>query len=129
MNETLPRAGKRILIAEDNEDLRAFIKLALEQAGYEVELAGDGRRALALQRGRGADVLITDLFMPERDGFETIDCFRREFPSVKIIAMSGGGDLSKKHDYLSTAGLLGVDAVLRKPFELDELLKTVESLG
>jgi DNA-binding response OmpR family regulator len=128
MNDNKRKALRRILIAEDNEDMRAFIKVALEQAGYEVELAPDGRRALSLQRERGADLLITDLFMPERDGFETIDCFRREFPGVKIIAMSGGGELSKKHDYLSTAGLLGVDAMLRKPFDLDELLGAIRSL-
>jgi CheY-like chemotaxis protein len=118
----------RILVADDNPDMRATMKLMLEAGGYEVQLAADGRQALEAQRRAPADVLITDLFMPERDGFETIDRFKQDYPDVKIVAMSGGGSLRMKHDYLATAESLGVHAILRKPFDPELLLETLRRL-
>src|SRR5437762_5778047 len=70
---------KRILLADDNQDVRESTRLVLEQAGYEVEAVANGARALEAQRARPADVLITDIFMPEKDGIETIAAFRSEF--------------------------------------------------
>jgi len=102
--------------------------LLLERAGYDVSLATDGARALELQRAQPADVLITDLFMPEMDGLESIEQFRREFPSVKIIAMSGGGMRVRGAAYLATAEAAGAEAVLRKPFEIDALLNVLRRL-
>jgi CheY-like chemotaxis protein len=118
----------RLLIAEDDADTRETMRLLLERAGYEVALAENGGRAVQLQRERPADVLITDLFMPETDGLEAIDTFRREFPSVRIVAMSGGGVRVKGGVYLSTAGVAGADALLRKPFAIEDLLKTLQEL-
>lgn len=109
--------------------MRQSMRLLLERAGYEVELAQNGARALELQRSRPADVLITDIFMPEQDGLETIERFRREFPGVKIVAMSGGGALAKGSFYLSTAEVAGADAVLRKPFERDGLLQALRKVA
>ena len=86
------------------------------------------RQALALQRERASSILITDIFMPESDGFEAIVSFRREFPETKIIAVSGGGQRAKA-DYLSSARLMGVDATLQKPFEIDALLDTLQKLN
>jgi CheY-like chemotaxis protein len=87
----------RLLIADDDLDMRQSMRLLLERAGYEVELAEDGARALELQRARASDVLITDIFMGEADGLQVIQNFRREFPSTRIIAMSGGrGRLQSK---------------------------------
>lgn len=117
-----------LLVADDDADMRQSMKLLLERAGYEVALASNGKGALELQRSRVADVLITDIFMPEIDGLETIERFRREFPKVRIIAMSGGGMRAKGDFYLSTAGVAGADAVLRKPFEKDVLLQTLQKL-
>lgn len=119
----------RLLVADDDADMRQSMRLLLERAGYEVELAPNGARALELQRKRAADVLITDIFMPESDGLETIERFRREFPQVRIIAMSGGGVRVKGERYLETAGVVGADAVLRKPFETKLLLQTLQSLS
>jgi CheY-like chemotaxis protein len=72
-------------------------------------------------------VLITDIFMPERDGIELIHQFKSAFPQVKIIAMSGGGRISKT-DYLSFAADIGADRVLRKPFAAYTLLRMLQDL-
>jgi CheY-like chemotaxis protein len=120
--------SRRLLVADDSADMRESLRLILERAGYEVQLAPDGDRAVELQRARPADVLITDIFMPERDGLETITVFRREFPGTRIIAMSGGGMRSDGRLYLETAGVAGADATLRKPFDPKTLLQVLHSL-
>ena len=116
-----------VLIVDDNADLRSFVKIVLERAGFETQVAADGQRALDLQRAHPADVLITDIFMPERDGIELIHQFKSAFPQVKIIAMSGGGRVSQM-DYLPCAADIGADLVLRKPFGADALLGMLEDL-
>ena len=120
---------RRLLVADDSADMRESLKLVLERAGYEVALAADGTRALEMQRLRPADVLITDIFMPERDGLETITSFRREFPRTRIIAMSGGGVRVDGKLYLETAGIAGADAMLRKPFDPKSLLQVLRDFA
>ena len=117
-----------VLIADDDPSLRSALKLALETNGYDVRLAANGGEALALQRKAPADVLMTDLFMQESDGFEAIDGFRKAFPGTKIVAMSGDAKRAKR-EYLSAAALIGVDATLKKPFQVGTLLHTLRSLG
>jgi CheY-like chemotaxis protein len=116
-----------ILIADDDAGLRSSLKLALEAAGYRVRVAAHGGEAFALQSEKPADILLTDIFMPEADGFEAIDRFRAKFPGTKIVAMSGDAKRAKR-EYLPVAALIGVDATLKKPFKLDELLRTLRSL-
>jgi DNA-binding response OmpR family regulator len=118
----------RILVIEDNADLRAVMQLALEGAGYEVECAGDGRQGVEAQRSRPADVVITDIFMPFKDGIETIVELRQHFPQTRIIAVSGGGDYLKKPDYLWAAREFGAVLTLEKPFGADELLEAVRRI-
>jgi len=119
--------SQRLLVVDDDADMRLTLKLSLELAGYAVEVAANGREALEVQRMRPAHVLITDIFMPDADGFEAIDSFRREFPGTRIVVVSGGAQFSKR-DYLPDAALIGVDATLQKPFEIDALLQTLQSL-
>jgi two-component system, chemotaxis family, chemotaxis protein CheY len=118
----------RLLVVDDDADMRLTLKLALEIAGYAVDVAANGREAVARQKESPADVLITDIFMPDADGFEAIDAFRKEFPRTKIIVVSGGAQFTKR-DYLPDAELIGADATLQKPFDVDVLLKTLQSLG
>jgi len=120
--------SKRVLVVDDDADMRLTLKLALELAGYVVDAAANGREALELQRRQPAEVLITDIFMPDADGFEAIDAFRRQFPQTKIVVVSGGARSSKR-DYLPDAELIGVDATLQKPFEIETLLRTLKSLA
>jgi len=119
---------KRILLVDDDADFRTMLKTALELAGYPVNSARNGREAQSIQRGAPADILITDIFMPESDGFELIEAFRKDFPQTKIIAISGGTRVMKT-DYLATAGLIGVDAALQKPFDVEALLGLLRKLA
>src|SRR5207244_3472148 len=98
-----------------NADILSSLKLLLEDEGYHVRTAEDGNRAFELQTAEHADALITDIFMPGKEGMETIGEFRQRWPAVKIIAMSGGGQVATR-DYLNVAAEIGADAVLRKPF-------------
>jgi DNA-binding NtrC family response regulator len=119
----------RILVIEDEEDLRALTQRALEADGHEVVSANHGAEGLVLQRQRPADVVITDIFMPESDGIETIHQLKREFPELKIIAMSGGGRVSSMlESVLVTAKALGVEVFLRKPFDFSTLLESVHQV-
>jgi len=120
--------ARSVLIADDDHALRGALKLALEVNGYRVQLAANGAEALRIQRKDPADVLVTDIFMPDSDGFEAIDGFRKAFPDAKIVVMSGDAKRAKG-EYLSAAALIGVDATLKKPFKVATLLRTLQSLG
>jgi CheY-like chemotaxis protein len=117
----------RILLVDDNRDLLLSLRHALEHEGYEVRCAGNGGEALKIQHERCADIVITDLFMPEVDGFETIAGLRAAFPKTRIVVMSGDAQRARG-EYLSAAKLLGVDATLRKPVQVDTLLETLRTL-
>ena len=126
--EPTPAAAKRILVVDDNRDMCALMRVALEGAGYEVRCALEGSEALAMLNGSAADLVITDIFMPGQEGFETISRCKAEFPQTRIIVMSAGTVPGMKHDFLATAGLLGVGATLRKPFSADQLLDAVQEV-
>ena len=117
----------RILIADDNRDFAESLKLALEASGYDVALAADGNEAISAQVAFGADVLITDLVMPEQDGFETLEVFRKEFPKTRIVVVSGA-QMVDPATYLNAAKLIGADATLRKPFPIEALLEKLRAL-
>ncbi len=118
----------RVLVIDDDPDVRAVTSELLASAGHEVLVAANGLEGLEAQRRCPADVALVDLFMPEKEGFETIQDFKREFPGVKIIAMSGGGRAIESTRYLSAASALGVGAVLRKPFAAAALLGEIDRL-
>ena len=122
------RPPVQVLFVDDDVDFRQAMKVLLEREGYEVKIASNGSRALELLRARAFDVMVTDLFMPQMDGFETMIEARRDAPSLKISAMSSGGVLCKPERYLSTAGVAGADATLRKPFQIEALLEILDEL-
>ncbi len=117
----------RILLIDDDEIIRTSLAKLLQLAGFEVEAAADGKAALQSFRAHPADVIVTDLFMPEKEGMEVIMEARRESPEVKIIAMSGGGSHGGT-DYLEIAGLLGAEHTLQKPFKPRELVALIRRL-
>ena len=83
---------------------------------------------LALQRARPADVIVTDIFMPEMEGIETIHDLRREFPGARIIAMSGR-DPVMKFDVFKVAREIGAERTFKKPFSFEELVAAVRELA
>src|SRR5258706_2470748 len=117
----------KILLVDDDVLFRNVLCRALIYSGYDVFPAGNGREALAEYRLSPADLVLTDIVMPDKEGLETIGELRRLNPAAKIIAMSGGGLMNPK-DYLLLARKMGVAATLQKPFTHEELLKTLESV-
>jgi DNA-binding response OmpR family regulator len=117
----------RILVIDDDGLLRDAVRVTLQAAGYEVIEAADGEAALQLQRERGADLFLVDIFMPERDGLEVIRELRVRDPRAKIVAMSGGGR-SGLIDVLGAAAAFGASRTLSKPFLPRDLLTAVREL-
>ena len=118
------RAAARILVADDEPAIRGFLRKLLESAGYEVVEASDGKQVLLRVRTEHVGLVITDLVMPEKEGIETIQALRREFPGVGIIAISGAFE----GECLGAARMLGAHAVLNKPVNIDLLLDRVAEL-
>jgi CheY-like chemotaxis protein len=79
-----------VLVIDDNEDIRALLRRVLEREGYSVSEASDGMAGTRLYRSQPADVIITDIVMPDQEGIQTIMELLRDFPAAKIIAISGG---------------------------------------
>lgn len=117
----------RILIIDDDDQLRHMLCQALEQAGYETVEARDGEEGLEHYRATPTDLIITDILMPGREGLETIMELRRADPGIKIIAISGGGQTGNM-TFLEVARYLGAQRAFQKPFELRELLNAVREV-
>ena len=116
-----PMANAQVLVVDDEPTVRRFLRFVLEQAGYQVAEAADGKEALRHVRESRTDLVITDLVMPEQEGIETIQALRRDYPEIGVIAISG----AKAGAYLRIAGPLGVCAALAKPIDPDTLLVEV----
>src|SRR6266571_14769 len=108
----------RVLIIDDDVALREALTKHLERAGHEVRQAARGDAGIRAYERHAADVVIVDVFMPGQGGLQTIGRLRREWPTVKIIAMSGA----------TTVGSLGVEGFLSKPFEAATLVTLVATL-
>jgi len=117
----------RVLVIDDEEQVRTLIREVLEGAGHEVMEAGNGREAMKLYEANPTNVVITDLVMPEQDGLETIRELRRRFPAVKIIAVSGAQQ-KLNLDLLYVAEKLGALRTMEKPFDIRKLVALVEEL-
>lgn len=120
--------GPRVLVIDDDDFLRDIATRILTSAGYEVQAAGNGRQGLSLFDARPADIVITDILMPEVEGMATITALRRRPRPPKILAISGGGCRGRS-DYLQWAEALGADAVLAKPFGMSALLGKMNELS
>jgi len=118
----------RILIVDDDPQVRAVLTLSLQQSGYAVLTADNGREARAMLSANPVDLLITDLFMPEQDGIETILHIRKQHPKLPILAISGGGRRIEGGDCLHIAHVIGANRVLPKPFTMETLLREIAVL-
>lgn len=112
---------------EDDNELREMLKLSLLRRNFAVFEAANGKEAIARFKPSFTDIVLTDLIMPEEDGLKVIMTLRKLKPSLKIIAISGGGK-SGPGSYLNLAEALGADAVFSKPFSTSEMVNSIEKL-
>jgi CheY-like chemotaxis protein len=118
----------RVLVVDDQPDVRLAFRYMLEHFGYNVGEAGDGAEALAFLANEKVDVILTDLYMPKMDGLMLVRAVRMgPTPGPRIIAVSGSPNLGKDAA-LEAARVLGADAILLKPLARDVLIKTVRSV-
>jgi CheY-like chemotaxis protein len=115
---------ENILVIDDEPQIRSMIRLVLERSGYSVMEATDGLEGIKQFRENPANLIITDLIMPNKDGIGMIIELKKEFPDVKIIAMSGGG-LNRPEGYLRGAQKLGAACTLSKPINRQDLIQAV----
>ncbi|MDP6701540.1 MAG: response regulator [Candidatus Latescibacteria bacterium] len=116
-------AAKHILIIEDLPQLNRFLAQLLEHLGYSVSTATDGRDGIERYRARPFDLVITDVFMPNKDGLQVIREIIDEFPDARFVAMSGAGSYG---DPLLEARRLGAQYTFRKPFNTEDLLQVIQ---
>jgi YesN/AraC family two-component response regulator len=125
----------RILVIDDEPDVRDGIKRVLDRAGFSVRVVDNAADAMLELKRLAADVVITDIIMPKVNGVDAIECIVREFPMVRIVAISGGGNFDvtgyqpaaiTTTAYLAAAKRAGAHCILTKPFESRELIEAVE---
>jgi DNA-binding response OmpR family regulator len=116
----------RILLIDDHDLVRGLLRETLELAGHTVIEARNGGDGLALFRRAGADLVITDIVMPDKDGIDVVRALREQVPPVNIIAISGAGGSAE--DYLDLAYRMGAVKVLLKPFTTAALIAAVNEL-
>jgi DNA-binding response OmpR family regulator len=115
----------KILIIDDEPQIRGVLRKALERAGHEVREAGDGLKGITSFRQEPADLVITDILMPDKEGLESIQELKALRPGLRIIAVSGGIP-SAPMDVLAVARTFGASRTFWKPFDLATLLAAVE---
>jgi len=112
----------RILVIDDDELIRSLLRMTLEGAGHEVLEASNGRLGLELYREKSADLIITDIAMPEMNGLEMMLDLTKNFLNAKVIAMSG---VLESEGQLKVARLLGARQTFQKPFDMGKLLGAI----
>jgi len=119
---------KKILVIDDDIQGNQMVCRILKNAGYEVNAAFDGSEGLKMIMKERPDLVITDLFMPEKEGLETIMELRQTDKKVRIMAITGGAPNMNMADLLDTAEMLGADALMAKPFHMETFLQRVKEL-
>lgn len=123
----MPRVAtkKHILVLDDNQDMCRLMADWLGALGYRVDTAGGGRAFVRQAAMEAPDVVITDILMPDGDGFEVIEAAKAARQGTKVIAISGGGSYLVGAEYLKLARSIGADAVLMKPFTQHQMIDAV----
>jgi CheY-like chemotaxis protein len=117
----------KVLIIDDDLAVQDALKAVVESAGHDVLVAGNGREGIDLMKSDSADLVITDILMPVKEGIETIKELRSTWPSLPVIAISGGGSRGNLN-FLDFARSFGASRVIAKPVEPDVLLATIAEL-
>jgi DNA-binding NtrC family response regulator len=119
------RPAATVLVVDDDPDLLQSLRVLLEAYDYTVIMAANAAAAIAAVKERRPDVVLTDIYMPDADGFELINTLREHNLTVPVVAMSGGGRVGN-YDNLAIATHLGAAAVIDKPFSNASLIDTIE---
>lgn len=119
------RPASTILVVDDDPDLLQSLRVLLEAYDYGVIMAANAAAAIAAVSDQKPDLVLTDIYMPDADGFELINALRHAGVSVPVVAMSGGGRVGN-YDNLAIATHLGAAAVIDKPFSNASLIDTIE---
>jgi DNA-binding NtrC family response regulator len=117
----------RILVIDDDPGIRGLLRNVLTREGYEVRESSNGKEGLETLSKTSIDLVITDILMPEMEGFEFIISLQHRYPELKILAMSGGGQIGPQ-EYLSTAQMLGAHRTITKPFQIRNALRTIAEM-
>jgi CheY-like chemotaxis protein len=116
-----------IMIVDDDAHIQLALRQIVESVGHRVIEAGNGQDAIDLFAEFRPDLVITDVFMPDTDGIETIRAIRRITPGAKIIAISGGY-VGGGWNYLDSVVVLGANLALQKPFTCSQFLSAIDRL-
>jgi CheY-like chemotaxis protein len=128
---------KSVLVIDDEPAIRRSLQRVLVGAGYPVRLANNGTDGLEALKSQTVDIVIVDIIMPRVNGVDTIRAIVQEFPNVRIIAISGGGNFSsaeyqpyaiKTEAYLAAATVAGAHAVLTKPFKTQDVIRAIKAV-
>lgn len=111
----------KILVVDDELSIRVMLTHMLEQDGHEVIVAEDGEQGIILYHENLPDLVISDLVMPNKNGIDMILELKKEYPELRMLAISGGGGITGAFDYLPTAKLVGANNILKKPFGINDL--------
>ena len=117
-----------ILVVDDEMPVRLLLKEVMEQDGHTVYEAANGVEASQLYKTNKVDLIITDLVMPDKGGIELIMELIESDPGVKVIAISGGGGVTGRFDYLPIAKLVGATEIIPKPFEISQVREQVNRM-
>ena len=117
----------KIIVVDDDEQICGLFKDILEEEGHEVRTANDGLKAIELFKADASDLILTDIYMPDKEGIETILELKSQQPDVRIIAISGGGQLGAEFQ-LDIAERVGALKTLRKPIRKRELIEAVNEV-
>ena len=117
-----------VLIVDDHDEMRAMLSRTLTEFGHTTFVAEHGGVALKIAASHPIDLMITDLVMPEKEGIETIMAIRKQYPHIRILAMSGGHQNRNSLPYLELAARLGAHGTLQKPFNISELVAKIDEI-
>jgi DNA-binding response OmpR family regulator len=116
-----------ILIVDDDPEILAFLRIVLEREGHCVDSCADGKSARTMYDSKKYDLLVTDVVLPGKEGLDLILELERDYPGLKVIAMSGGDRIEPDY-YLELATILGAQHTLAKPFTPAEFLTKVRGI-
>jgi len=118
----------KILVVDDELSVRNMVKDIIESDCHEVVVALNGLEALNMCANTTFDLIITDIVMPEKNGIDLIMEVRQKYPDIPVIAISGGGDITGRYDYLEIANLVGAKNIIKKPFTVNDIRSAVDSV-